>query len=163
VVWAVGGSPGGTVDNQGKYTAPVVTRNSVAVVDAFSVKSPLQFGAAVVSVVAPGVVSATANVQVAQYTIGVPDGLSVAVQFGPDTNYGLTTWAIPAPSGGGPVSILVAGMRSNTEYHMRAVFQAGANATPVFADTDHTFTTGSYSPATIPSITAATTPGERPQ
>ena len=74
--------------------------------------------------------------------------------------YGLTTWTQPAPSGGGPVSIYVAGMRANTPYHMRAVVQIGGNVT--VNDSDHTFTTGAPT-AELPTLTASTTAGQTPQ
>ena len=73
-----------------------------------------------VSVIANGVVTSTANVQVASYTITAPATANVSIQFGPDTTYGLNTWQQPTASGGGPVTILVAGMKMNTAYHMRA-------------------------------------------
>ncbi|MGH7868063.1 MAG: aryl-sulfate sulfotransferase, partial [Candidatus Dormibacteraceae bacterium] len=63
---------------------------------------------------------------------------------GPDTNYGLKTWAQPTPTGGGPISILVAGMKQNTTYHMSAVVQFSDGSS--FTDPDHTFTTGSAPP-----------------
>ena len=112
VTWTASGM--GSVDSNGNYTAPVVTQNSTATVTATSVKDPKVWAAATITIIAPGVVTPTANAQVAQYTITVPDGLSVLVQFSTDTSYGLTTWSLPAPSGGGSVPILVAGMLGNT-------------------------------------------------
>src|SRR5580693_8298408 len=67
-------------------------------------------------------VSATANPQVALYSISTGAAANVLVQFGLDTNYGLTTWTQPSP-GGGVVNVFVAGMKANTPYHMRAVVQ----------------------------------------
>jgi hypothetical protein len=67
-----------------------------------------------------GVVTPTQNPQVARYTIVPPSGATVTIDFGTDTRYGLQTWAVPAPLDGSPVSILVAGMRAFTTYHMRA-------------------------------------------
>ena len=43
------------------------------------------------------------------------------------------------------------------DYHMRAVFQASGSNTPVFTDVDHTFTTGTYATANLPTLTATTT------
>ena len=105
-------------------------------------------------------VSATHNPQVALYSVNVPEGSTVSIQFGPDTNYGLNTWSQSAPSGGGLVSILVAGMRAFTTYHMRAVVQL-SDGTQTY-DSDHVFTTGGLSAAQTPSLTATTTPGMTP-
>ncbi len=67
---------------------------------------------------------------------------------------GLNTWQQPTASGGGPVNILVAGMKMNTAYHMRAnaVFADGSQ----FNDIDHTFTTGTVPAANLPTITVTT-------
>jgi hypothetical protein len=161
VNWTVNGM--GSVDSNGNYTAPTVTQNSTATITATSVKDPKVWAAATITIVAPGVVTPTANAQVAQYTISVPDGLSVLVQFSTDTSYGFTTWAVPAPAGGGAVPILVAGMKGNTEYHMRAAFQITGTTSPVFTDVDHTFTTTAYSAGAFPSITATVSTGQTPQ
>ena len=63
--------------------------------------------------VAPGQISATANPQVALYTVSPAAAGNVSVQFGLDTNYGLTTWTQPVPTGGGAVNLFVAGMKGN--------------------------------------------------
>ena len=108
VGWSVNGVPGGNatvgmIDSLGNYSAPNLTQNGSATITATSVKDSTKSSSAKVSIIAPGIVSMTANVQVAQYAIAVPDGLTVLVEFGLDTSYGLTTWALPAPSGGGSV------------------------------------------------------------
>ncbi len=105
-------------------------------------------------------VSATANPQVALYSVrtGVPG--SVSVQFGLDTNYGLMTWTQPA-SPGGTINFLVAGMKANTPYHMRAVVQL-SDGTQVM-DTDHLFKTGPVDPKQVPTITTMITTGMTPQ
>jgi arylsulfate sulfotransferase len=105
-------------------------------------------------------VASTRNPQVARYTIRPQRPADVEVQFGPDTNYGLHTWTQFA-DGTQPVSILVAGMRADTAYHLRAVvhFRGG----PVVNDMDHTFTTGHMRARLVPHITAHTTPGATPQ
>jgi arylsulfate sulfotransferase len=92
------------------------------------------------TVLSVGQVSPTNNPQVAQYSITPPRDANVSIQFGPDTNYGLETWSQPTPAGGGAVSLLVAGMRAFTTYHMRAVvnFSDGTQ----YLDSDQTFTTG---------------------
>ena len=57
-------------------------------------------------------VTPTNHPQVAKFTIAAPPESTVTVQFGTDTSYGLNTSPVPAPPGGGDVSILVAGMRA---------------------------------------------------
>jgi len=166
VTWSVNGIVGGNatvgmIDSLGNYSSPNLTQNGTTTITATSKKDTTKSASASVTIIAPGTVTATANVQVAQYTITAPAGLNVLVQFGPDTNYGLNTWTISPPMGSGAVSILVAGMRANTTYHMRAAFQA-SNQT-VFTDADHTFTTGSYTVTNLPSITTSTTLGMTPQ
>ena len=66
-------------------------------------------------------VTKTNHPLVAKFSIVVPTGTTVSVEFGLDTKYGRSTSAVPAPAGGGLVSILVAGMMPATLYHMRAV------------------------------------------
>ena len=144
VIWTVTSmdSPGaagvaggaGSLDANGNFTAPTVTQNSTVSITATSVKDPTKSASASVTIIAPGVVASTANAQVAQYTITVPDSLSAFVQFSTDTGYGLKTWSLPAPSGGGDVPVLVAGMKGNTPYHMRAVSSPPA-PTPLFLPT----------------------------
>jgi arylsulfate sulfotransferase len=152
----------GTIDANGNYTAPATTTNATATITATSTADTTKTATASVSVVANGTVTSTANVQVASYTINAPATANVSVQFGPDTTYGLNTWQLPSASGGGPVTILVAGMKMNTAYHMRAnvVFADGTQ----FNDIDHTFTTGTVPPANLPTITVTTpTAGSTPQ
>ena len=110
-------------------TAWTATQNATATVTATSVKDSTKSASTTVNIIAPGAVTTTTNAQVAQYSISVPDGLSVFVQFNTDTSYSLMTWSVPAPSGGGNVPVLVAGMKVNTQYHMRAVFQPTGTTT----------------------------------
>jgi arylsulfate sulfotransferase len=167
VTWSVNGTAGGnstvgTIDANGNYTAPAVTTNTTATVTATSTADTTKSANAAVSVVANGVVASTANVQVASYTITPPATANVSIQFGADTTYGRNTWQQPSATGGGPVTILVAGMKMNTAYHMRAniVFADGTQ----FNDIDHTFTTGAVDAAKLPQITVTTpTPGANPQ
>jgi arylsulfate sulfotransferase len=168
VDWSVNGVLGGNatvgiIDSLGNYTAPNLTQNGSATITATSRKDSAKSSSAQVTIIAPGSVSTTPNVQVGQYTITVPEGLSVFVQFGLDTTYAFTTWTLPAPMGGGPVSILVAGMKGDTPYHMRAVFQSTGSTTPVFTDVDHTFTTGAYPAAILPSLTVTNAAEQTPQ
>ena len=107
-----------------------------------------------------GTVVSTRNPQVARYTIQPQSPADVEVEFGPDTHYTLRTWTRFA-DGSHPVSILVAGMRADSPYHLRAAvhFRGG----PTVFDADHTFTTGHLAVRMIPPITAQTTPGSSPQ
>jgi hypothetical protein len=165
--WAVSsataGASAGTIDAQGNFTAPTVTQNTTVTVTATSSSDSTVSASVTVNVIAPATVAATANPQVALYTISVPDGLSAFIQFSTDTNYDLFTWSVPAPSGGGAVPILVAGMKGNTLYHMRAVFQPTGTTSTVFSDADHTFTTSAYPATSLPTLTASTTAGQIPQ
>jgi hypothetical protein len=97
-----------------------------------------------------GSVEHTKNAQVARYTIEARSGARIHVEFGPTTRYGLQTWTVNAAAGQ-PATILVAGMRGDTTYHMQAVAQF-ADGT-VLRDTDHEFTTGHYKSRMIPKIT----------
>jgi arylsulfate sulfotransferase len=161
VTWSVSGASGGTIDASGNFTAPAVTTNATATIIATSKTDSTKSGSASVTVIAAGVVTATANVQVANYTITPPSGATVSIQFGPDTNYGLTTWQQRADAAGGPVGTFVAGMRLNSAYHMRAVITFADNT--IFNDVDHTFTTGTLSVSSMPALAVAATPGATPQ
>jgi arylsulfate sulfotransferase len=101
-----------------------------------------------------GKVAPTTNVQVALYSISGSSPGNASVQFGLDTNYGLTTWTQPV-SQDGSANFFVAGMKPNTAYHMRAVvkFSDGTQ----FTDTDHMFTTGPIDAGQAPNITVTTT------
>jgi len=160
VVWTVAGTAGGSVDANGVFTAPSVTQNTTITVTANSHHDPTKTASAMITVLAPGTVTPTANPQVAQYTFTPPPGANVFVQFGTDTSYNLKTWTQPTPSSG-PLSFYVAGMLATTEYHMQAVVQAADGSTA--GDLDHTFTTQAFDPALIPALTVTTTPGASPQ
>ena len=151
----------GAIDANGNYTAPPGTQSMTVTVTATSKKDPTKTASATVNVVAPGQVAPTANVQVALYTIAPAGAGNVSVQFGLDTNYGLTTWTQPVPQGGGAVSLFVAGMVASTLYHMRGVVQFGDGSQ--FMDADQTFTTGAIPAAQLPAITVTTTAGMTPQ
>lgn len=99
-------------------------------------------------------IASTNNPLVASYTVTAPAQATVAIQFGPTTSYGLTTSAQPASPTGGDLSLLVAGMKQNTVYHMRALVNL-QNGSQEF-DNDHTFTTGPIPPGRIPSLAATT-------
>ena len=151
----------GTIDTTGNYTAPSGAQSLRVTVTATSVKDHTKSANATLNVVAPGQVAATANVQVASYMISPPAAGNVSVQFGTDTNYGLTTWAQPVPNGGGAVNLFVAGMKGNTQYHLRGVVQFSDGTQ--YTDTDQTFTTGAYPTADTPVFTVSTKAGATPQ
>jgi arylsulfate sulfotransferase len=166
VTWAVNGVAGGNstvgvIDPTGLFTAPSGTQSSKAAITATSKRDTSKSASATTLIVAPATVAATANPQVALLTISSPDDSNVSVQFGTDTNYGLTTWTQPATETSGPVSLFVAGMRANALYHMRAVIQFTNGVQ--FMDADRTFTTSSLLASQLPTLTATTTPGMIPQ
>ncbi|MDE2138033.1 MAG: aryl-sulfate sulfotransferase [Gammaproteobacteria bacterium] len=170
LVWSVNGVAGGnpavgTVDGAGDYVAPSPLAQSANVVVQAALASAPQtnFATAVVALVATGDVESTANPQVAQYTLNLPQAGTVQVQFGTDTSYGLRTWSQPTPATpvnyGGPVTIEVAGMRGNTTYHLRALATLSDGAT--YSDSDHTFTTGM--PPPTPPVQVTSPAGLTPQ
>lgn len=151
----------GEIDSEGSYTAPMVTQSLTARVIATSRRHPRRSASATVHIIAPGKVSTTANVQVALYSISPGAEGRVSVQFGLNTDYGLTTWSQRVPQDGGPVSLFVAGMKASTLYHMRGVVQFSDGAE--FLDADQLFTTGEIAAAQLPNVVATTTPGMTPQ
>jgi arylsulfate sulfotransferase len=157
VTWS---ATAGAIDAGGSYTAPAAPESRTVVVTARSAVDPTQAASATLHVVAPGKVSPTANPQVALYSIltGAPG--NVSVEFGLDTNYGLTTWTQPSTVGG-VANLLVAGMKASTPYHLRAIVQFSDGTQ--FTDSDHLFTTGAVDPAQAPTITTTTTPGMTPE
>lgn len=163
LTWFVNGVQGGNasvgmIDSNGNYTAPSISQGIVATVSA---QSGSQSATASVAVIPAGQVMATNNPQVAQYTIAPPVGGSVSIQFSTDTSYNLTTWTQTAGGNDTPISILVAGMRASTPYHMRAVLNLSNGAQ--FTDSDHVFTTGAINPAFFPQISVSTPSGLTPQ
>jgi arylsulfate sulfotransferase len=145
----------GTIDASGLYKAPGTAPLTAVRIQAASVANPAKTAVATVWVLAPGTVSTTNNPLVAQYSMTVPDGGSIKVDFGPDTSYGLDTWTRPAPSGGGLVNVLVAGMRASSTYHMRALVDLPGGQQ--FQDADHAFQTGVLPANRIPAITVSQT------
>ncbi len=165
VTWSVNGTPGGSagvglITAGGLYTAPPTTSALVVTVQATLTSNTSLVASASVAVIPPGTVTTTNNPQVAQYSMNLPPTSTVSIQFGLDNNYGLNTWTQTAPSGGGQVQILVAGMRGFTTYHMRAVVQFPDGTQ--YNDPDQVFTTGGLAPNQIPTMTATTTPGMTP-
>jgi arylsulfate sulfotransferase len=167
VTWSVSsaamGAAGsaGTIDASGNYTAPSGAQSVTAIVKATSKTNPIYSSSVSINVVAPGLITPTNNVQVAQYTISPAASANVSVQFGLDTSYGLTTWTQPTPAAGGSVSLFVAGMKQSTPYHMRGVVAFADGS--AFNDADQTFTTGALPTGTVPNITASTSAGMTPQ
>ena len=103
-----------------------------------------------------GQVTSTNNPQVALYSVNLPFAGSVTVNFGTDTNYGLST-SSKATSSGGTVSVFVAGMRASTQYHMQAAIALDNGIT--LADSDHTFTTGAIANNMVLNAKTTTAPG----
>ena len=101
------------------------------------------------------VVTATSNPLVASYNIRHSHaGVTAWVEFGTDTTYGRQTSVMTdsvTVLGGHTLSILVAGMKPQTTYHMRAHADWTGGS---FIDQDQTFTTGAL-PASLapPGIT----------
>ena len=143
----------GTIDASGLYKAPTNGLMTPVTIRAQSVANPLKDAFAKVWILGPGTVSTTTNPLVAQYSIVASDGGNVKIEFGLDTTYGRETWSRAAPSGGGLVNILVAGMRMSSTYHMRAVVDLPGGKQ--MEDVDHTFQTGTLPSNRIPQITVS--------
>src|SRR5213082_1134161 len=105
-----------------------------------------------------GPVTHTQNPLVAEYTVRVPAGSTAAVEFGPDTNYGFVTSAVTATAP--TVSVLVAGMKQNSTYHMRAVVTHSDGSKDF--DKDRVFTTGAAPSGRIPTMAVALPSGVMP-
>jgi arylsulfate sulfotransferase len=93
-----------------------------------------------------GSVTGTQNPLVAMYTIrtGCPAG-QIMVEFGPTSSYGRSTaWSAPSPYYS---SVLVAGMKASTTYHMRAQVQCTSGNGTMSTSPDTTFTTGPLTPS----------------
>ncbi|MGA7399309.1 MAG: aryl-sulfate sulfotransferase [Candidatus Sulfotelmatobacter sp.] len=126
------------------------------------------FGCGTGSVTSPApvtTIAATANPLVAEYTI-TPNGANATawVEFGADTTYGRqTSSTTPTMGMRDPLTVLVAGMRPNTTYHMRAHLDAANGES--WVGPDETFKTGAIpaSAGTLPGIVVTRpTPGLTP-
>ncbi|HZD77773.1 MAG TPA: aryl-sulfate sulfotransferase [Acidobacteriaceae bacterium] len=104
-------------------------------------------------------VTPTSNPLVAEYSVNPARNGTVTVDFGETTDYGMST--SPVATTVGPATVLVAGMKPNTTYHMRATANYEDGSSHV--DDDHVFTTGSLPPGLIPRYTVTATPGLTPQ
>jgi arylsulfate sulfotransferase len=160
---AGGNSSVGTISSAGLYTAPSSASPLSLQITASAPTSPRYTTAAVPLYVMPaGVVAKTNNGLVASYTINVPTGATVSAQFGTTTSYGLNTWSLPAPSGGGPTQLLVAGMMQNTIYHIQGLVSLPGGLS--FTDHDNQFTTTTDVPSYyLPTVSVTTNPAYTPQ
>ncbi len=111
---------------------------------------------------APGISASTvANSQnplVAQFTatttLACPGQIMVA--FGPDTTYGRSTAFYPLSAAPQSSTILVAGMRASTTYHMQAQAQQTCGTViSNFTGPDLTFTTGPLPSLPLPTLTVS--------
>jgi len=169
-VWKVnnvagGASSTGTISSSGVYTAPSAAPSSPVQVTVGDSAHSTQSAPVPVSFFDPnhlqtGTVLSTNNVLVANYSWVAPEGASVQVQFGTTTNYGLATWLQPAPEAGGDVSVLVAGMRAGSVYHMQASLHLPDGT--VEYDGDHSFTTGALPASLLPPLAVEQTAGMTP-
>jgi arylsulfate sulfotransferase len=109
-----------------------------------------------------GTIASTANPLVASYTVTPGSSATVTIDFGTDTTYGRTTSAVATTTSTGPQTILVAGMRANTTYHMQAQIAYATGTTTTNAD--QTFKTGALPPNLAAlNLTATTASGMTPQ
>jgi arylsulfate sulfotransferase len=165
VLWYVNGVAGGSsatgaIDSSGQYTAPAAAGPVSVMITAARSSAPNLFSVAVpVYVVVPGTVAASNHPQVAAYTINAPAGGQMSVEFGLTNAYGRNTWQQPTPAGGGPQTMLVAGMTAPATWHMRADVDFGNGI--LFHDADHAFATTLIFTPIQPTVTQ--TPGLTPQ
>ena len=106
-------------------------------------------------------IQGTANPLVAAYVLPVSFPGEVSVEFGTDTTYAQSTSVQSVTAANSVVTTLVAGMKQNTTYHMRASYTY-ADGT-VVKDKDHIFRTGTLPANFLPGFTTATTPATTPQ
>lgn len=109
--------------------------------------------------VAPVSVLSTLNPLVAQYTVTTALGRcsgQVMIEFGTDTSYGRSTAWYPVAASRQTSTILVAGMKASTTYHMRAQAQEICPVTTnTFASSDTSFTTGPLPALPFPSLSVS--------
>ncbi len=160
---AGGNSSVGTISSSGLYTAPASTSPLSLEVTASLANDPHYAPAAVpLYVIPPGVVAATKNGMVASYTVNLPAGATVSAQFGTTSSYGLNTWSLPAPTGGGSAQLLIVGMMANTLYHIQGLVSLPGGLT--FTDQDTQFTTTTAVPSYyLPTVAVTTNPDYTPQ
>jgi arylsulfate sulfotransferase len=101
-------------------------------------------------------IAPSGNPLVAQYQVAVFGPATIWVEFGEDTSYGRRTSEVAATGRyNNNSTVLVAGMKANTTYHMRAHVDWYLGS---WVDKDQTFTTGTLpnqvgQPLIVPSIT----------
>jgi arylsulfate sulfotransferase len=160
VTWYVNGIAGGnsslgTISPSGLYTAPAATSALSNSITASVAADPhYTTPAAPLYVVPAGALASTGNGQVASYTVSLPAGAAVSAQFGTTASYGLNTWSVPAPTGGGSTQLLIAGMLANTIYHIQATVSLPGGLS--LTDVDHPFSTTQSLPS-FPTIKATPT------
>src|ERR1700682_1809939 len=81
----------------------------------------------------------TQNPLVAQYSVPTGQEGTLSVYFGTDTSYGRQTASYPVAPG--ITSVLVAGMKPSTTYHMRATLPSAGGV--IWGDQERIFTRGS--------------------
>ena len=173
VQWALACNNGtattcGTITSSGLYTAPAtVFQSQNATVTAQLASAPQSnYAQALVALVNTGLVTATANPQVASYALNLPDPGSMVVNFGKSTSYRFPTSAQTATAAS-TETVLVAGMLGNTQYHMQATavltdtLPSGQTLSATFTDSDHTFSTGK--PFVTSTVVAGAVGGATPQ
>ncbi|PWU10052.1 MAG: hypothetical protein C5B47_02685 [Verrucomicrobia bacterium] len=96
-----------------------------------------------------GEVTSTNNPLVARYVGQIPDSSKLRVEFGLQDSL-LGTSTVTAPPGGGEASILIAGMKAASQYHVRPLVTMGDGT--VIAGPDQAFITGPIDPLSIPSL-----------
>jgi len=158
--WQVNGVSGGsaatgTITRGGIFTAPSTAPGNPIVISVHGLSGQAAVTLFDPANIKPGTVSTTNNTLVAAYAIAVPAAATVFVQFGPDTSYGFSTSPVSAPPGGGTATVLVAGMRASSSYHMQAVIHLVNGSTVL--DGDQTFTTGAIDSSLLPNMTATFT------
>lgn len=156
-LWQVNGVVGGTASSggislSGLYAAPAGAAGQTVQVGIQGQPAQVSVSVFNPSQPVPGMVATTQNPLVAAYSMTIPAGASIYVQFGSDTSYGLSTSSVAGPATGGTATILVAGMHATATYHMQAVIELPDGS--VAKDSDHTFTTGAIPAANLPAITA---------
>lgn len=98
-------------------------------------------------------VAATTNPLVAQYTVTSAMGCTgqIMVEFGPNTSYGRNTSWYPVPGYRQQTTILVAGMKASTTYHMRVQAECLDGSFQINS-ADTTFTTGPLPALAFPTL-----------
>jgi len=161
--WEVDGVAGGNnsvgmITSSGVYTAPNTTTAQTANITLVDTAEASAMGTAQAYDLGAATVAATANGQVAAYTINLPVAGGMAVAFGPTTSYIRDTSEAFSPTTGGAVTVLVAGMNANSTYHMQGYIALNNGLTAT--DVDHTFTTTQSVPtANLPTSITFTSPG----